>query len=44
MWDEKSMYPRLETGWAYIKDINDELVEKINNRISHQGSAILNIK
>ena len=33
MWYEKSMYPRIETGYAYRKDMNDELVEKFNNQI-----------
>ena len=28
MWDEKSLNPRIETGCAYTKDKNDELVEK----------------
>ena len=28
MWDEKSIYPRNETGYAYTKDMIDELVEK----------------
>ena len=30
MWDEKSIYPRIETGYACTKDMNDELVEKFN--------------
>ena len=44
MWDEKSIYPRIETGYAYRKDMNDELVEKFNNQTFTQGSAILKIK
>ena len=27
-WDEKSIYPRIETGYAFTRDINGELVEK----------------
>ena len=44
MWDEKSIYPRIETGYAYTKDMNDELVEKFNTGNFTQGSAILKIK
>ena len=32
MWDEKSIYPRIETGYVYQSDTNDDLVEKINNQ------------
>ena len=32
MWDEKSIYPRIETGYAFTRDMNDELVEKLNNQ------------
>ena len=44
MWDEKSIYPRIETGYAYTKDMNDELVEKFNTVNFNQGSAFLKIK
>ena len=44
MWDEKSIYPRIETGYAYKKDMNDELVNKFNTGNFNQGSAILKIK
>ena len=44
MWDEKSIYPRIETGYAYKRDMNDELVEKFNTSNFNQGSAILKIK
>ena len=44
MWDEKSVYPRIETGYAYARDMNDELVEKFNTGNFTQGSAILKIK
>ena len=44
MWVEKSVYPRIETGYAHRKDMNDELVEKFNNQTFTQGSAILKIK
>ena len=32
IWDEKSIYPRIETGYAFTRDMNDELVEKLNNQ------------
>ena len=44
MWDENSIYPRNETGYAYTRDLNDELVEKFNSQTFTQGSAILKIK
>ena len=44
MWDEKSIYPRIETGYAFTADMNDEFVEKFNTGVFNQGSAILKIK
>ena len=44
MWDEKSIYPRIETGYAYTRDMNNELVEKFNTGNFNQGSAFLKIK
>ena len=44
MWDEKTIYPRIETGYAHTEDLNDELVSKFNNGKFNQGSAILKIK
>ena len=44
MWGEKSIDPRIETGYAYTMDMNDELVEKFKNRNFNQGSGILKIK
>ena len=44
MWDEKSIYPRIETGYAYTKDVNDELLEKFHNQTFTQGSAFSKIK
>ena len=44
MWDEKSIYPRIETGYAYKSHMNDELVNKFNNQTFNKGSAILKIK
>ena len=44
MWVEKSIYPKIETGYAYTREMNDELVKKINTGTFNQGSAILKIK
>ena len=44
MWDEKSIYPRNETRYAYSKDMNGEIVETFNNQTFTQSSAILIIK
>ena len=44
MWDEKSIYPRIEIGYAFTRDMNDELVEEINTGTFNQGSAILKVK
>ena len=44
MWDEKSIYARIETSYAYTPDMNNEIVEKFNNQTFTQGSAILKIK
>ena len=44
MWDEKSIYPRIETGYAYTRDMNNSLVEMFNNQTFTEGSAILKIK
>ena len=44
MWDEKSIYPRIETGYAYTRGMNNELVEKFNNQTFTKSSAFLKIK
>ena len=44
MWDEKSIYPRIEFGYAFTRDMNKFLVHKFNNGNFNQGSAILKIK
>ena len=44
LWDENSIYPRIETGYVFTGDMNDELVEKFNTGNFNQGSAILKIK
>ena len=44
MWDENSIYPRIETGYAFNLDMNNSLVEMFNNQTFTKGSAILKIK
>ena len=44
MWDENSIYPRIETGYAFTPDMKKKLVEKFNTGKFTQGSAILKIK
>ena len=31
MWEENRVFPRIETGYAYTNDMNDELVHKFKN-------------
>ena len=38
------IYPRIETGYAFTPDMNDDLVEKFNNQTFTQGSAISKIR
>ena len=44
MWDPKSIYPKIETGYAFEKHMCNELVEKFNNQAFTRGSAVLKIK
>ena len=44
MWYNASIYPRIETGYSFTPEMNDELVEKFNTQTFTQGSAILKIK
>ena len=44
MSDPESIYPRIETGYPFTPDMNDDIVEKFNTQTSNQGSAILKIK
>ena len=43
MWDEKSKYSRIETRYAFTKDMKDELVEKFNTQTFNEEGAILKI-
>ena len=42
--NENSIYTRIETGYVFTEDLNNELVEKFNTGNFDQGSAILKIK
>ena len=44
MSDPETIYPRIETGYAYTKDMNEELVKKFNTQTFTRRSAILKIK
>ena len=47
MWDENSVYPKLETGFAFKPHMNNVYVEEFNNQTFNQDgdeSAILEIK
>ena len=44
MWDEKSIYPRIEPGYAFTKGMSKKLVKKLNTDKFNQGSVILKTK
>ena len=44
MWDEKSNYSKIETGYVQTKYMNNGLVEKFKTQTFTQGSAILKIR
>ena len=47
MWDENSVYPKIETGYTFKPHMNNVYVEAFNNQTFHQDgdeSAILRIK
>ena len=44
MWDPESIYRKIESGYAFKREMKDVLVEKFNNQNFNQGSAILKIK
>ena len=41
MWVVKWIYPKSETGYAFRKDVSDELYENFNAQTFLQGSAII---
>ena len=47
IWDENSVYPKIESGFAFKPDMNNVYVEAFNNKTINQDgdeSAILTIK
>ena len=44
MRDPKSIYPKIETGYAFTPDMNDVFVDKFNTQTFTQGSSILKIE
>ena len=47
MWDENSVYPKIETGYAFQPHMNDVFVNEFNNQTFNEDdndSAILKIK
>ena len=44
MWDENSIYPTIETGYSFTKDMNLELNEKFKTGNFTKGSGVLRIK
>ena len=44
MSDEKLIYPRIESGYVFTPDINNDLIENFNNQTFTRGSAILKLK
>ena len=44
MWDENSIYPRIEIKYAFTEDMNDELMENFNTGSSTKGSATIKKK
>ena len=44
MSDDMSIFPRIETGYAFRPDMNDEVVKKFNEVIFTQGRPFLKIK
>ena len=36
MWDKNSVYPKIETGYAFQPDMNDVFVNEFNNRTFNQ--------
>ena len=43
MWDEKSLYPKIETGYVFTPDMNDKIIEQFNTQTFTQGSVILKV-
>ena len=44
MWDESNIYPRIETGYAFTKDMKNKLVKKFNKCNFIEGGAVWKVK
>ena len=44
MWDENSIFPRIETEYVFAPHMNKKLVKEFNNQTFTKSSAILRIK
>ena len=44
MSDNESIYPRIESVYAFTKDMNDDLVFAFNNQIFTKVGAVLRMK
>ena len=44
MSDDMSFCPRMETGYAFTTDMNEEIVKKFNEGNFTQGGAVLKVK
>ena len=44
IWDDESLYPKIETGYPFTPDMKNDLVDKFIDGIFNQGSAILKVK
>ena len=42
MWEGKSLYPKIETGYALTPDVDDKIVEKLDI-LFYKGSAFLKV-
>ena len=42
MWDDESIFPRIETGYPFTQDMENEILQKFNTQ-TFQGSAILKV-
>ena len=44
MWEDESVYPKIENGYPFTVNMNDELVGKFSRKNFNQGSAFLKLK
>ena len=44
MWDDISLYPMRETGYAFTSEMNSDFLEKFKNQTFTQGSVNLEVR